>query len=249
LACWNPVFFVFGSEIFLYFKVGATPERWRGYYSVSHDCGETWDQPIALAAGIFGPTKNPPLLVGSTIISGSSDERAGRSIHFELSSDGRHWRKIQPAGGGDTLGGLQPALLNLEGGRLLAYARTSGGRIARTHSVDAGKTWSPLEPTELPNPDSAIAAITARNGRHVLVYNRSSTQRTPLVLATSTDGETWFDRQLLEADLGEYSYPAVCATLQTLVITYTIDRRALGLLELSSESVFGAGRMPLLDTD
>lgn len=41
-ACWNPVLFIFESEIFIYFKVGKSPENWSGHCMVSKDLGETW---------------------------------------------------------------------------------------------------------------------------------------------------------------------------------------------------------------
>ena len=60
------------------------------------------------------------------------------------------------------------------------------------------------------------------DGRQLLVYNRSSRRRTPLVIALSHDGKSWRDRLVLARGFGEYSYPAVIQTDDGLVhITYS----------------------------
>jgi len=58
-----------------------------------------------------------------------------------------------------------------------------------------------------------MAMCRLRNGHLVLVFNDSSTERTPLSVALSTDeGATWGRPVSLEANPGEYAYPCVIAT-------------------------------------
>ena len=93
--------------------------------------------------------------------------------------------------------------------------------------------------TSLKNPNSGTDAVTLADGRQLLVYNRSSSRRTPLNVALSHDGRTWRDCLVLARGFGEYSYPAVIQTGDGLVhITYSwnlsrirhvvIDPRKLG---------------------
>jgi predicted neuraminidase len=110
--------------------------------------------------------------------------------------------------------------------------------LATTWSSDNGKTWSPLERTELPNPNSGTDALTLRDSRHLLVYNHSSPTpetptrgtRYPLDVAVSTDGVSW-DRVLtLETEPmpSGYAYPAVIQTSDGMVhITYTWNRELI----------------------
>jgi predicted neuraminidase len=59
-----------------------------------------------------------------------------------------------------------------------------------------------------------------------LIYNHTTTGRSPLNVAISKDGKSWSAGPVLESDSGEYSYPAVIQTSDGLVhITYTWKRQ------------------------
>jgi predicted neuraminidase len=80
----------------------------------------------------------------------------------------------------------------------------------------------------VPNPNSGIDAVVLRDGRIVLVYNNTTSGRSPLNLAVSTDGEHFRMFYTLEDQPGEYSYPAIIqATSGDLEITYTWQRKAI----------------------
>ena len=67
-----------------------------------------------------------------------------------------------------------------------------------------------------------------KDGRIVLVYNNTSTGRTPLNLAVSRDGEHWNSFLTLEAVPGEFSYPAIIQAADGGVhVTYTWNRRKI----------------------
>jgi len=119
------------------------------------------------------------------------------------------------------------------------------GRIATCWSQDEGRTWSRMELTELPNPNSGIDAVVLRDGRAVLCYNPAvpapgewGGPRTPLVLAVSEDGENWRDVGTLENGPGEYSYPAVIQDADGSVhVAYTWRRRAIRCARLNPQSI------------
>ena len=99
-------------------------------------------------------------------------------------------------------------------------------RVFETWSADGGRTWSALALMYLPNPNSGIDAVSLRDGRHLLVFNSTTSGRTPLNVAISDDGETWEDALILESGSGEFSYPAVIQSRDGLVhVTYTWNRK------------------------
>ncbi len=234
--CWNPVLFQArgaGRPLLLFYKVGPAPTAWWGMVAESRDGGVTWGAARRLAAGILGPIKDKPVeLADGTIVAGSSieapDARNRWLAHFERSTDGgATWTATPPVASlaGDTIDAIQPSILVHPDGALQALVRTKSGRIGQTWSRDEGVTWTPLELTALPNPNSGIDAVTLRDGRFLLVYNDTPRGRSPLDVAISDDGEHWRDAIVLEHDPGEYSYPAVIQTADGMVhVTYTWQR-------------------------
>jgi predicted neuraminidase len=235
--CWNPVLYAApGGALSLFYKVGPSPQRWWGMVRTSHDGGRTWSEGKRLADGILGPIKNKPIrLVDGTIIGGSSTESPERPsawrVHFERSADdGRTWTAIAPPASADSpaIDAIQPAILVHADGRLQAIGRTRSQRIFETWSADRGRTWTAVALTGLPNPNSGIDAVTLRDGRHLVVYNHTTSGRTPLNVAVSRDGKRWDAALVLEREPGEYSYPAVIQTGDGLVhITYTWKRQRI----------------------
>jgi predicted neuraminidase len=234
LPCWNPVLFKPKvGALMLFYKVGATTHDWWGEVRTSADGGVTWTDARKLPDGIIGPAKNKPVqLANGTIVSPSSTESGDTpprwQVHFERSSDrGKTWTSVTPPDAPD-VNAIQPTILEMADGTLDALVRTQSTRIFETKSTDGGATWSPLMPTDLPNPNSGIDGVRLRDGRRLLVFNRSETERTPLNVAVSADGKTWTDLIVLEKDPGEYSYPAVIQTRDGMVhITYTWKRRRI----------------------
>ena len=234
--CWNPVLFVMpDGALMLFYKVGPNPREWWGMARSSSNGGRTWSDATRLPAGMLGPIKNKPALVGdSTIVAGSSTESTDSPsqwrVHFERSADrGRSWTRTEPApaaAGTKPIDAIQPSILIHKDGRLQAVGRSRSGRMFETWSSDQGRTWSALALTSLPNPNSGADAVTLRDGRHLIVYNHTAQGRTPLNVAVSGDGASWLAAVVLEREPGEYSYPAVVQTADGLVhITYTWKRQ------------------------
>lgn len=227
--CWNPVLHVADNgDLMLFYKVGPSPSEWWGMLVVSSDDGKTWQEPQRLPEGILGPIKNKAVrLKDGRLLCGSSTEHDGWRVHMEWTSDGgKTWEKTQPLNDGKEFGAIQPTILQLGDGQLKILCRSQGvGKILEATSKDGGKTWSPLVPNELPNPNSGIDAVTLSDGRHLLVYNHTPRGRTPLNLAISDDAVTWRSLGALETEPGEYSYPAIIQSRDgNIHLTYTWKR-------------------------
>ena len=228
--CWNPVLYqVPAGNLLLFYKVGPSPSSWWGMLIQSTDDGKTWSQPHRLPDDIAGPIKNKPVLLkDGRLLCGSSTEDQGWRVHMEWTTDrGKSWQRTKPLNDGKTQHAIQPTILQHRDGRLQILCRSRGtGKIQQSISRDQGKTWGPLQPTMLPNPNSGIDAVTLQDGRHVLVYNHTPRGRSPLNVAISKDGQQWHPVVTLESTPGEYSYPAVIQGKDGRIhITYTWKRQ------------------------
>ena len=101
--------------------------------------------------------------------------------------------------------------------------------MIRAESRDGGQTWTEGKETRLPNPNAAVDFLKLRNGHLLLVYNDSTSGRSPLNVGISKDGEKWTSVLELENEPGkQFSYPAVIQTADGLVhITYTWKRQRI----------------------
>jgi len=242
--CWNPVLFQAGTgPLMLFYKVGPDPRTWWGMLTTSDDEGLTWSDATKLGKGpsdhLLGPIKNKPVQLedGSILCPSSSETRNKWRVHFELSKDmGQTWEYIGPINDGIEFDAIQPSVLFHSGGLLQVLCRTKQGVISQSWSEDQGRTWSPMEATTLPNPNSGTDAVTLKDGRQILIYNHiipSQTwgSRSKLNMAVSDDGIIWSAAALLENDPdpdSEYSYPAVIQTKDGMIhVTYTWNRKVV----------------------
>lgn len=232
---WNPVLFQPRTgPLMLFYKVGPSPQTWWGELRTSADGGRTWSAARRLPEGFYGPIKNKPVqLADGTLLCPTSDETNEKPskwrVYFELTPDlGKTWTRSEFLNDGIKLSAIQPSVLFHRDGKLQAVGRTRQGKVYTTASVDAGRTWTPLDLTALPNPNSGTDAVTLADGRHLIVYNHTPKGRTPLNVALSKDGVTWQPVVELETEPGEYSYPAVIQAADGAVhITYTWKRQRI----------------------
>ncbi|MFO0916109.1 MAG: sialidase family protein [Pirellulales bacterium] len=236
--CWNPVLYqVPNGRLLLFYKVGPSPEAWWGMLKSSGDHGATWSEATRLPDGMLGPIKNKPIpLKDGQLLSGTSDESDGWIAFVEFCDvEGEHWRRSAPLNTKDQFGAIQPTILRYADGRLQLLCRTRERVVSETWSSDEGQTWSPMQATTLPNPNSGIDGVTLTDGRQLLVYNHSVRHglfpagREVLNVATTRDGQEWNAVVRLEKHpAGEFSYPAVIQSADGMVhILYTHDRKKI----------------------
>jgi predicted neuraminidase len=250
--CWNPVLFhAKTGRLWLYFKYGTNPAEWTAARRHSDDGGKTWSEVEHLPSGIYGPIRAKPyVLPDGTIVSGSSVESYHSwSAWVERSTDnGDTWTRTGPItlpelrhatspqlGTGKAIGVIQPTVIPMDdiktGKHLRLYMRSSLqiGKICISDSMDGGKTWTDARPLDVPNPNSGIDIVRLRDGRFVLLYNDTTTGRTPLNLAVSKDGELFTNFSTVESEKsGEFSYPALIQGKDgNLHMTYTWQRKTI----------------------
>ncbi len=244
IACYNPVMFHSADgRLWFYYKFGPQPASWSAGRRFSDDEGATWSNVEHLPAGLYGPIRAKPLVLSNgVIVSGTSVESYNSwSAWIERSSDnGKSWTRIGPImpttqATSGIYGIIQPSVVLVSGSHLRFYARSTSqiGKICISDSTDAGLTWTPARPIDVPNPNSGIDAVSLPDGRVVLIYNNTSKGRTPLNLGVSKDGEHFRMFRTLEEEPGEYSYPALIqGSNGDLHITYTWNRKRIRYLHI-----------------
>ncbi len=229
--CWNPVLFQpRQGPLLLFYKVGPKPFNWWGLVKTSTDQGRTWSPPHRLPEGQLGPVRAKPLqLPDDTLLCGSSTEHAGWQVQMETTRDPLGaWDRTPPLNRADEWGAIQPTILPHGEKNLQILCRSRQAVILEAWSSDAGKTWSPLTKTALPNPSTGLDAVKLTDGRFALIYNHTPRGRDVLNLAVSDDGRRWSAALVLEREPGEFSYPAIIQTRDGLLqMTYTWKRKRL----------------------
>ncbi|MBS1563112.1 MAG: family 78 glycoside hydrolase catalytic domain, partial [Bacteroidetes bacterium] len=238
-ACYNPVLYqVPGGDLLLFYKIGPRVAAWKGYMKRSKDNGITWSAAEPLPAGYLGPVKNKPVLLSNgDLLCPSSTETSGWQLHFEVTRDQGHtWQYIGPINDGKTMNAIQPSVLFYPDGKLQVLCRSRNRAVLTSWSADNGKTWSAVEKTSLPNNNSGTDAVTLKDGRQLLVYNHvlppgdlAKGPRTPLNVALSKDGKTWYASLVLEdSPISQYSYPSVIQSADGKIhIVYTWRRERI----------------------
>ncbi len=168
-----------------------TWQSWACWVEISSDGGSSWKRCGPLVA----PGSERYVSGSKKILSAVWDEANRRLIlpqHFS--------------------GVIQPTVWEYAPGRVKMLMRSTQrvGCVCSSISEDYGRTWSPVDRTEVPNPNSGLDAVRLGDGRVVLACNPVPEGRSPLSLLVSEDnGVTWRHRIDLEKDPGEYSYPAI----------------------------------------
>lgn len=216
---WSPTLVNLPGAIALFYRQGPFPWQVIGLVKYSFDHGMTWSEEQILPAGILGPIRSKAnldaegnILFGSSVESGSStgEYKAAACWIDVLLKDWQSWKKYGPiALQNQPFGVIEPVLFrdcenNL---RLVCRDRThkvgGEGWVQTAVSKDEGKTWSALQKTNLPNPDSGIDIVDLGKGALLLFYNHSHTNRYPLNVALSSDGGNSWQSVMILDTVGE----------------------------------------------
>lgn len=212
---------------------------------ISTDGARTWSEPTQITFEAGTMVRNRPVVTsdGSYLlpiyheVGTDTEQTDGACTSLFLRYDSRRRLWLESNRVRSRLGNLQPAPALIDGDRLVAFCRRGGdyqgrpdGWLVRTESRDGGKTWSDGVDSEFPNPNAAVDFLRLSSGHHLLVYNRSFTNRTPLSVALSVDGAKSFPfrRDLIAEPGGDYGYPTAIQTAEgTIEVVFTSDERSV----------------------
>ncbi len=229
--------------LFYVVRYGDTWATSRIQFKVSRDGARTWSDASVLSQEEGMMVRGRPIVLadGQYLLpiyheSGADTESVGpgstsRFLRFDPKT--KQWSTAGVIR--SPRGNIQPAVVELDPGHLVAYCRRGGGYgkdergfVVRAESRDGGQTWSEGRDTEFKNPNAAVDLIRLRNGHLLLVFNDCFHGRSPLTLALSEDGDRSypFRRNLADAAGGDFAYPvAFQAKDGTIHVVYTSDRR------------------------
>lgn len=248
VPCWNPVLFVSADgSLTLFYKAAKRIPDWEGWFRRSVDGGQHWSAAQRLPKGFLGPIRCHGLARpdGSVLFGSSTEAATGTKpwrVHFERCTqpgdwaDGAHWSRHTPGDDSPPLNAIQPALLDFGAGRLVAYARTREGVVARTESSDDGRSWSPLRPAQprQANPNAGLDALRLPAGQTMLVLNPGQNRLQLDAVLLAADGQAWTTLVRIDAVAkGEVSYPSALLDSEdgvaVLRVSYTRNRREIVL--------------------
>jgi predicted neuraminidase len=239
----NPVAFRDARERLWLFYVSVSLGGWSGSavnFRISEDEGGSWSSARRL-------TTSPFLNVGTLVRGpavGFEDGSIGLPVYHELlgkfgellriSAEGEVLDKIRLSHGRSS---LQPVIVPLSSENALAFFRTSGSspkKVLTAVTGDGGRTWSDPAPTQLPNPDAAVAALRTSAGEILLAFNDSERDRSSLKLAVSRDAGKSFEVVAAveppgsEGETQELAYPWLLETKDgSLHLLYSWNRERI----------------------
>jgi predicted neuraminidase len=241
----NPVLYSQGDDVWLFQAV--IPFGWSTAHiemQRSEDRGGTWTPPVVIDGPLGANTRYPPVrLNDGRLLLPAYDDLWQRTL-FYISTDGVGWQLQPIIDNGSDNRPIQPSVVQLAGGRLLAVMRNTGGQwLWVTASDDLGQTWSRPTDSGFANPGSAAALAKLATGHLILVFNDHPTQRSNLTVAMSEDdGLTWPWRRLLAADDESRSYPSIVQSPDGRVhILYSLSRRSIQHVTVDEPWIMGAG--------
>jgi predicted neuraminidase len=159
----------------------------------SHDNGRTWGPAERLYASPFlnmsHLTKSVPIRLSGGRIALPAYHEMNRKypVMLVLNEDGRVIDRRRMGNGGKV--GYQPSIVATGPTTAIAFVRrlksSRPQRILVSRTSDAGRTWSPPAPTDLPNPGGPIDAIRYDGTRILLAFNDDPESESNVSLAFS----------------------------------------------------------------
>ncbi|MDQ1353375.1 MAG: Sialidase protein [Acidobacteriota bacterium] len=263
----NPLVFTDQDDRLVLLFVSVSVGGWSGSslnMKVSSDKGKTWSRSQRLTLSPFFNVSelvrnNPLRLTNGGVMVPIYHEFIG--IFSELlwlrPGDGEHapvYFKTRMTWGTQY---LQPDIVGLTPNSAAAFFRgsRSKSRVALSLSDDAGETWTTPQYFDLPNPGSGLNALLLSDGRILLAFNDSSSDRHNLTLAISNKGykgltehteyterqgkkfQIWQRAAVLENTPGEeFSYPYMLRTSDGKIhLVYTWQRKRIKHIVFNEE--------------
>ena len=210
---------------------------------ISDDEGLTWGRPQRL---ISSPLINLSTLVKSPAIT-FTDGRLGLPAYHEWIGRFGEFLRIEASQVIDKRrmssgrGAIQPVVFAdgpQEASAFFRQTRPSSQpkQIPVSETKDAGQSWVVSKDLEIPNPNSALAALTLANGTKLMVLNNIEAARYRLVMVMCEPNSTqWRVIQVLEDDETllnnlhrEFSYPyLISANGEDAHLAYTWNRQKI----------------------
>jgi len=226
----NPVLYAEGDRVWLFCAVVPGSGWSTAHIEIqqSLDRGVTWSAPRCLVGPLGSNVRFAPVRTADgTLLLPAYDDLLQRSLFF-TSADGEAWTLRSALQTPPPHQNLQPSVVSLRDGRVLAVLRNGGrGWLWVTASDDSGLHWEPPADSGFPNPGSPAALQRLASGNLILVYNDAEDVRRPLSVAISADeGETWYPPRVIATGEGAYAYPVATQTPDGLVhIVYSHNRQ------------------------
>lgn len=210
---------------------------------ISDDEGLTWGRPQRL---ISSPLINLSTLVKSPAVT-FTDGRLGLPAYHEWIGRFGEFLRIEASQVIDKRrmssgrGAIQPVIFAdgpQEASAFFRQTRPSSQpkQIPVSETKDAGQSWTVTKDLEIPNPNSALAALTLANGTKLMVLNNIEAARYRLVMVMCEPNSTqWRVIQVLEDDETllnnlhrEFSYPyLISANGEDAHLAYTWNRQKI----------------------
>ncbi|WP_397391020.1 exo-alpha-sialidase [Polynucleobacter sp.] len=210
---------------------------------ISDDEGLTWSRPQRL---ISSPLINLSTLVKSPAML-FADGRLGLPAYHEWIGRFGEFLRIDASQVIDKRrmssgrGAIQPVVFSdgpQEASAFFRQTRSSSQpkQIPVSETKDAGQSWVVTKDLEIPNPNSALAALTLANGTRLMVLNNIEAGRYRLVMVMrESNSAQWQVIQVLEDDESlandqrrEFSYPyLISANGEDAHLAYTWDRKKI----------------------
>lgn len=190
---------------------GGSTERglWTAFADRSDDDGRSWQRSAAIA--VAGLRYEAGEKTAESTIAVSEQSFFGRGV-------------------------IQPALWQSADGGVHMLLRSSEGYLYRSDSSDRGESWCAAYATAVPNNNSGFDLVRAADGALYLLCNPVAANwglRSPLTLLRSQDeGGSWERLLDLETEAAEFSYPALLAAGERLLLSYTWKRQNIAVVEL-----------------
>ncbi len=242
--CWNPVWYATLTQLWLYFKTAKPskgPSAWQGELLIFNDNLSHYQRHL-LPDVMLGPTKNQPIESNGYLLIPSSRETWNRrySVIERIDMHSGQVDCIRLETPKAEIMTIQPALLTFPDS-IVALTRSNSGVIYRSDCFDkTGEHWTPLYPTNLPNPNSAICAINWDQSGYALAYNPSPTSRNQLAVSLIT----WEGIIRQTAFLPEKNKPIAYPCLikrdnSSFWLAYSIHQRIISVesVEISPEKI------------